>query len=185
MSYDDRGRDGRDRGYDDRDRGRGYDDRDRGRGYDDRDRGRRDYDDDRRRRDYDDRGRDRDRDRDRDRERDYDRRPRRSGFMDAPPDGASIMPGQAGMPQPGMMMPGFGGLPMNAFRPNLPASASAVPGVNPKKQRELYVGNVRARALQHARSPHTHTSHTRTRTRTRTRRHCYYCAPRLHPRLSH
>jgi len=38
-----------------------------------------------------------------------------------------------------MMLPGFG-VPNNPFRPNMPMTAT--PGINPKKQRELYVGNL-------------------------------------------
>jgi|MDTA01.2.fsa_nt_gb hypothetical protein len=129
--HDDRGRGGS--RYDDR-----HDDR-RGR-YDDRDRGRRDYDDrDRdRRRDYDDRGRDRDRDRE--------RRPR-SGFQDMPPPGIALAPGQPGMPQPGMLLPGFNA-PLNPARPNMPVMAA--PSINPKKQRELYIGNVPTGAVNEA-----------------------------------
>ena len=59
-----------------------------------------------------------------------------------PPPGIALAPGQPGMPQPGMMMPGMMGGIINANRPNMPVPL--MPGVNPKKQRELYIGNVRA-----------------------------------------
>lgn len=106
---------------------------------------RREYDDERdydrrRRREYDDRDDRRRDDRDERRRDDRDeRRPRRSGFADGPPPGVSVMPGQPGMPQPGMLMPGYGA-PMVPNRPNMPVPLSS--GINPKKQRELYIGNV-------------------------------------------
>ena len=52
-----------------------------------------------------------------------------------------MAPGGMAAPGMGMNMNMMGGAAMNLFRPNMPLQAPA-PGVNPKKQRELYVGNV-------------------------------------------
>ena len=51
-----------------------------------------------------------------------------------------VQPGMPGMPQPGMMIPGMMGMGAMSNRPNMPMSLG--PALNPKKQRELYVGNV-------------------------------------------
>ena len=116
--------------------------------------------DDLRRRDYDNRDdwrrlRDHHDHYERHRECNLDDRPRRrpSGFDNGPPPGTFMQSGQPGMPQVGMMMPGFDVALIMPHRPNMPMPMPTTNTVNPKKQRELYIGNVRPLRRRDARAP--------------------------------